>query len=653
MCRTRRRGTYYRSRAASFARRVPYTLALMEDVLIDILKKLRTGAKLDDRALHAVITAHSKNAGAPGRICSKRQLLSYYFETRAHDFARWESWDVDEDLQTRLLAVLRMKPRRCASGVASVTVLTKPHPCPGSCIFCPSDLTMPKSYLASEPACQRAEQCCFDPYLQVTSRLRTLYLMGHPVDEVELVVLGGSWTEYPKAYRLWFAAELYRALNDWDSAHIPNFSAFAKDVATLPGRSDEYAKFSQEPWGADDVSTRQLRYAGLHISSTREGARGLCSRAQGKVDAQEMSYDEAVTRLYGTGGWEIAGRMQRGTWAGLSAQMRANETAAARCVGFSVETRPDCVNAVSLLEMARMGCDRLQIGVQSLDDKVLSANWRGQDAATSRRALDLARLFGMRVHVHYMLNLYLSTPQKDLAGFTELAAGGLCDEVKLYPCVLVAGTPLVRLAAGGAWKPYPHNTLLDLCASCMKAAPAWVRMSRMVRDISTDDILAGNKTPNLRQEVDRLLEEEGAEIFEIRHRELGTRKLDGGALHLQSVPYRTPVSQERLLQVVTDDGRLVALARLSFPDARCVSDAGAALPVRPGEAVLRELHVFGAGDATASLAGPLREKLLDSAAAIAARRGCSALVSCAPPGIRPFLRAHGFEDGTLFMRRAL
>ena len=625
----------------------------MENVLLDILERLRSGAEVDARALDAIIIAHSKGAGAPGRICSKRRLVSYYFETRAHDFARWESWGVDEGLQERLLSVLRMKPRRCASGVASVTVLTKPHPCPGSCIFCPNDVSMPKSYLPSEPACQRAEQCCFDPYLQVTSRLRTLYLMGHPVDEVELVVLGGSWTEYPKAYRLWFAAELYRALNDWDSARIPNFSAFAKDVAGLPGRSDEYAESSCEPWGADDVSARQLRYAGLHIPRAREGADALCSRAQEKVDAQEMAYDEAVTRLYGSGGWEIAARMQRGTWAQLSAQMRANETAHARCVGFSVETRPDCVNAVSLLEMARMGCDRLQIGVQSLDDKVLSANWRGQDADTSRRALDLARLFGMRVHVHYMLNLYLSTPQIDLAGFTELAGGGLCDEVKLYPCVLVAGTPLVRLAACGAWKPYPHETLLDLCAACMKAAPAWLRMSRMVRDISTDDILAGNKTPNLRQEVDRLLEAQGADVVEIRHRELGTRELDGSALHLQSVPYRTPVSQERFLQVTTENGRLVACARLSFPDGKAVSRAGAALPVRAGQAVLRELHVFGAQAATAPLTGRLREKLLESAAAIAARRGCSALVSCAPPGMRPFLRAHGFEDGALFMRRAL
>ncbi len=625
----------------------------MEDVLLDILGRLRAGAEVDARALDAVIVAHSKNMGAPGRICSKRRLVAYYLEARQNDPALWSSWNVDDALEARLLALLRMKPRRCASGVASVTVLTKPHPCPGSCIFCPNDLSMPKSYLPSEPACQRAEQCCFDPYLQVTSRLRTLYLMGHPVDEVELVVLGGSWTEYPKAYRLWFAAELYRALNDWDSARIPNFSAYAKDVAGLPGRSDEYAELSCEPWGADDVSTRQLRYAGLHISSSREGVDAACSRAQEKVDAQEMGYDEAVRRLYGTGGWEIAARMQRGSWAQLSSQMRANETASARCVGFSVETRPDCVNAVSLLEMARMGCDRLQIGVQSLDDKVLSANWRGQDGAASRRALDLARLFGMRVHVHYMLNLYLSTPKIDLAGFTELAGGGLCDEVKLYPCVLVAGTPLTRLAACGAWKPYSHETLLELCASCMKAAPAWVRVSRMVRDISTDDILAGNKTPNLRQEVDRLLEKEGAEIAEIRHRELGTSGLDGGPLHLQSVPYRTPVSKERLLQVVTGKGQLVALARLSFPDESAVSRSGAALPVASGEAVLRELHVFGAADATGSLAGPLREKLLDSAAAIAAGRGCSALVSCVPPGLRRFFRAHGFEDGALFMRRPL
>ncbi|MDQ7033831.1 MAG: hypothetical protein Q9P01_03050 [Anaerolineae bacterium] len=87
---------------------------------------------------------------------------------------------------------LRRKPMRTISGVTPVTVLTKPFPCPGECIFCPNDVRMPKSYLSDEPGAQRAEQNSFDPYLQTYVRLLTYYNMGHPTDKIEVIVLGGD-----------------------------------------------------------------------------------------------------------------------------------------------------------------------------------------------------------------------------------------------------------------------------------------------------------------------------------------------------------------------------------------------------------------------------------------------------------------------------
>lgn len=84
----------------------------------------------------------------------------------------------------------------------------------GDCLFCPNDLRMPKSYLHAEPACARAEQNCFDPYLQVSARLTALSQMGHATDKIELIVLGGTWSDYPQGYQTWFMSELFRALND-------------------------------------------------------------------------------------------------------------------------------------------------------------------------------------------------------------------------------------------------------------------------------------------------------------------------------------------------------------------------------------------------------------------------------------------------------
>ena len=122
------------------------------------------------------------------------------------------------ELEKQLLSVLRMKPRRSASGVATITVITKPWPCGGDCLFCPNDIRMPKSYLHNEPACERAEQNWFDPYLQVASRLTALSQMGHAIDKIELIVLGGTWSDYPRGYQVWFIAEMFRALNEFEPA---------------------------------------------------------------------------------------------------------------------------------------------------------------------------------------------------------------------------------------------------------------------------------------------------------------------------------------------------------------------------------------------------------------------------------------------------
>jgi len=112
-----------------------------------------------------------------------------------------------------LLERIRMKPMRTLSGVTTVTVLTKPYPCPGKCIFCPTDVRMPKSYLPDEPGAMRALEHKFDPYEQVTNRIRALKNLGHPTDKIELLILGGTWSSYRRDYQEWFIARCFDALN--------------------------------------------------------------------------------------------------------------------------------------------------------------------------------------------------------------------------------------------------------------------------------------------------------------------------------------------------------------------------------------------------------------------------------------------------------
>jgi len=114
---------------------------------------------------------------------------------------------------TNLEAVLKKRKIRSLSGVVNVSVLTKPYPCPGKCIYCPNKKDVPKSYLEDEPAVQRAISNNFNPYLQVRARLKSLNDTGHPTDKIELRIIGGTWSFYPKKYQTWFIKKCFEAAN--------------------------------------------------------------------------------------------------------------------------------------------------------------------------------------------------------------------------------------------------------------------------------------------------------------------------------------------------------------------------------------------------------------------------------------------------------
>lgn len=135
---------------------------------------------------------------------AKHALVAAYREKV--QLGEWE----DDPL---LLSKIRMKPIRTLSGVTTITVLTKPYPCPGECIFCPFEEGLPQSYLSDEPGARRGVEHAFDPYTQVSSRLKALHEVGHPTDKIELLILGGSWTAYTATYREWFIRRCFEALN--------------------------------------------------------------------------------------------------------------------------------------------------------------------------------------------------------------------------------------------------------------------------------------------------------------------------------------------------------------------------------------------------------------------------------------------------------
>lgn len=612
----------------------------MDDIILNILSELRAGRAVDDRRLLKLIHAQAKLDGSDKRAYAKRRLLPHYQSVKRDDPRRWASWGIDGALEEKLLDVLRMKPRRSASGVATITVITKPWPCGSDCLYCPNDIRMPKSYLHGEPACERAEQNWFDPYLQVSARLTALTQMGHSTDKIELIVLGGTWSDYPEAYQTWFISELFRALNDG--------AVLGEDpVRDVPGT----------------VAERRAFYADAGFPQDGAGFETFTAAAQRTIDAGAAGYNAAFHRLYGgSDAWMRAAAMQQGSFAELERLHKVNETARHRVVGLVIETRPDAIMPATLTTIRRLGCTKVQMGIQTLDQDVLDANDRSITLGRIQAAFELLRVFGFKIHAHAMANLYTATPERDKRDYRTLVCAPAFqpDEIKLYPCALIEGARLCEKYRDGSWRPYTEDELLDVLADDVIATPPFCRISRMIRDFSSNDILVGNKKPNLRQLVERRLQEagEGAEVQEIRFREVGTRSFDASSLSLDIVPYATTNTRERFLQWITPDNRIAGFLRLSLPDLRYVDALSSELPVREGEAMIREVHVYGVAtqlgeDGVSAQHIGLGRRLVERACEIAREEGYTKVNVISAVGTREYYRGLGFHDNGLYQQRGL
>ena len=647
----------------------------MEQALFDILDALKAKERLDERELTKVINRHNKrileaqraggcaepNAASDSvqnhtpepskpskaRPLSKRQLMAFYLDVQKNQPQRWNDWGLSEEQQRRLVRTLQMKPRRTASGVATITVLTKPWKCSSNCLYCPNDLRMPKSYLADEPACQRAERTFFDPYLQVAARLKALTEMGHVTDKVELIVLGGTWSDYPESYQIWFIRELFRALNDGSQAH-------------------------------ESLPARKRAYESAGISCDPESLKRFVSEEQHRIDNRETTYNQAFDRLYGENdAWASVAQWQKATWEELEAEHLANVDGHHRVVGLVIETRPERITPTHLAALRRMGCTKVQMGIQSLDEKVRTLNDRHTSTEQIQRAFELLRLFGFKTHVHAMVNLLGATPESDKADYLRLCndAAFQPDEVKLYPCVLVEGTGLCERYEDRTWQPYPEPSLVDVLVSDTCATPAFTRISRMIRDISAPDIKAGNKKVNLRQLVEQRIDSEGLATSEIRHREVSLANVSAEDLSLEVIEYETTATGERFLQWVTPQGKIAGFLRLSLPHANAMAqleeeyqeatskttDSAYALPfpLQAGEAMIREVHVYGrveklqhAGINNAQHRG-LGTQLVNRACELASQAGYQRINVISAVGTRGYYRKLGFYDNGLYQQRKL
>ena len=617
----------------------------MDELILDILKQLRDGSQgaLDTHQLEMLINSHNSGIDSSAhstereKLIPKRAILPYFLQVKQNNDELWQSWNVTPELEERFIRSVRMKPRRTASGVATITVITRPHTCSSNCIYCPCDLRMPKSYLANEPACQRAELTFFDPYVQVAARLQALHQMGHSTDKVELIVLGGTWSDYPEGYQYWFIKELFRALNEW-------------------------------PNSPSHIQERLNWYTSFGLQNSEEALSSFVAEQQAAVFDDTATYNQAFHKLYDTSHpHQSAWSQMQSTYDELVEQQHVNETAAARVVGLVIETRPDTITPDNLRMFRQLGCTKIQIGIQSTRQEILDANQRQMSVAQIKRAFSLIRLYGFKIHSHLMVNLLGATPEADKQDFKTFVTdpGFLPDEIKLYPCALVSGTQLVQKYREGAWQPYAKDELVDVLVQDVLVTPSYVRISRMIRDISATDILVGNKHTNLRQMVEQELaaKDVASRVQEIRFREINQQQVRAAELTLQDFAYTTAVSDEHFLQWVTADNKIAGFCRLSLPhwdkltSGACDVSANELL-VQPGQAMIRELHVYGqalslGSEGMSAQHQGLGQKLLTKASSIAAEAGYTSLNVISSIGTRAYYRAQGFTDAGLYQQKAL
>ena len=316
----------------------------------------------------------------------------------------------------------------------------------------------------------RAIRHNFDPYKQTLQRLIMFALSNHPIDKVEIIIKGGTFSFYPKTYRRRFVKRIFDACN--------------VDVIT-------YLK---------------------------------------------------------------SGRLVNNSSKTLAFAQTKNEMAKSRVIGINIETRPDYINEKEIEFLRTLGVTHVEIGVQILDDEVYKLINRGHKVKDVINATLLLKNAGFKVGYHLMPNLPGSNPEKDRETLVRTFNDDNFkpDHLKLYPTTITKYTQLSEWNKEERYKPYSTEKLIEMIVGFKsKIAPPWVRIGRLIRDITTTVMEGDGIAPNLREVIQRKMKERGLHCNCIRCREIKDKKMVGQAL-LRITKYNASKGKEYFLEFIDD-----------------------------------------------------------------------------------------------------
>ncbi len=281
----------------------------------------------------------------------------------------------------------------------------------------------------------------------------------------------------------------------------------------------------------------------------------------------------------------------------LQEAQKLNELNNIRCVGFTVETKPDYCKEKHIDLMLDLGITRVEIGVQTLSEKVYKNINRGHTIQDVYDSFQIAKDSGYKIVAHMMPGLPGSNPEKDLEDFKKLFEDTRLkpDMLKIYPTLLLRDTGLAKLYEKGIYKPYPDEVFTDLLLQIKKIVPPWVRIMRIQREIESEDILYGYKSSNIRQILQQKLTEQGLQCNCIRCREVGIKKLTNYEkikITTKRTDYASSNGKEIFLSLEDDENNILfgflRLRKLARPYRTELREKNGS-----PSAIVRELHVFG------------------------------------------------------------
>lgn len=525
----------------------------------------------------------------------------------------------EEDLQW--LKPLQTKPVRSISGVTPIAVMTKPIPCPhGKCTFCPGGVgsvfgDVPQSYTGKEPSTMRAIRSAYDPYYITFNRLEQYLVTGHVPEKVELIIQGGTFCAFPKEYQEEVVGYCLKAMNDFSEHFFPS----EKD-----GKKKEDKK-------------KALDFDAFKSFFELPGEVGDLQRA-GNIQSRLTAMKGALHPL------------------DLEHEQERNETAAIRCVGLTVETKPDWGLLEHGNEMLRLGCTRVELGVESVYDDVLHYTHRGHTLQHTVDSIRVLKDLGFKLNFHYMPGLPMRgmvkpDRERDFQGMLELFDNTHYrpDMLKIYPCMVMPGTPLEAMYKTGRYQPLTTGEAADMISDFKRHVPRYCRIMRVQRDIPTYRTTAGVDRTNLRQTVEEYCRKKGIACQCIRCREIRQEAVTEPVIHV--LEYTASGGTEFFISL--DDAktdRLIGFCRLRFPS-QCLRKE-----ITPQSALIRELHVFGTATALGD-DGQVQHRgfgrqLLAKAEEIARQQGRSNMVVISGVGVREYYKKLGYtRDGPYMVKR--